>query len=276
MTVEISLSESMSDYLASPELSSHKLGDFATRGPRWYAMMHVAKRGAVSGPKSDAFIFGDLFESLVQGRALSLDHLVLQPPGLHKGEGARARAAAWKAANAHRTVVTQEELDDLRYMHEALLDSKRACELITACAQQVTLRSGGLKSRPDWACVDGHELTAYAPFSVDLKTCQSIEQISSGRAVRDYKYHVQASMVQRLQREHSGTDTVHYLLAVEKTPPYRVQVVRMTQEWLDIGHDWADRQIAAIRECERRGEWPRVMDEETVIAPPPRWLVEGT
>lgn len=269
---EILYGEPLDKYLANPRLSTHLMSTFCDSGPR----MFIMRSGNMLPDKeqTDEQRVGQMFEDLVQGRAPDMSKIVARPAGMKFNEGKKddeTSGRGWKALQDRlgMTVMEQEDLDGMRWMHESFLENSEAMEIVNHAEKQVTMydRSGmfGLKSRPDYV-LDGFT-------TVDLKTCASLNQVANGKAVREWRYHCQAALCRRLMRPlYENGNSVHYLLAVEKKMPYRCQLLRFSSDWLDRGDRWADEQIAGIEACARADSWPRVLEECRNIAPPPSWL----
>lgn len=268
----------MDEYLASPLVSTHKLKDFADRGARYFAMRHVS-RTTTPPEDTDALIFGAVFEDIVQGRGFDRDAYAVKPDGMtfQTKEG-----KAWRKLqqDAGKRIVSADDLLVMQEMRSSLEENDAASELVKCCKRQVTLRGAytgvpGLISRPDWLSSNGSAITGFTPYSVDLKTTSSLTRISTGKDVLSFKYHAQASIVRRLMRESLKTDTLHYLLAVEKCSPYRCQVVEIPEEWLDAGWQWCERHLQKLARHYEQNEWPRVDSEIVTLPAPPSWVADA-
>lgn len=258
-------------YHASSRLSTSKLADFADGGPRLFAMRHL-RRSLPPREQTDAMRFGQLFEDQCQGRSPDWSKYAIKPEGM---SFATKPGKEWRDApeRAGKEVISQSDLDDMKWMHEAVYESELACEMIRNSEAQVSMLDDfachfGLQSRPDWInFADG--------YSIDLKTCQSFDDMVRGATVRERRYHCQAELVVRLATqspELRGTGFVSYILAVEKQTPYRCQLIEVTAPWLSAGKRWLDRQIAAVEACFVADSWPRVTEPIVQLADPPAWL----
>lgn len=260
---------SLETYLRDPRLSTHLLSRFADQGPRMFIMVS----GAMIAPKeqSDEQRMGQMFEDIVQGRPPDLTRFAAKPEGM---SFATKEGKTWKSDQLAKglEIIPQADLDSMQWMHESFLENEQAMDTIRHAKKQVTLYRDvgrfGLKSRPDYLI----DSLGKPLITVDLKTCSSLNVITSGRQVRDYRYHCQAALCRRLLRDRADQHTEHYLLAVEKQTPYRCQLVRIPHPWMDAGDRWIDEQIEQIEACARRDSWPRVLSEVVDLPPPPSWL----
>lgn len=280
MSAEIKYNVPMETYLSDARLGSHSLALFDDLGPRMFIMR---KMQMVDEEQSEALRFGQMFEDLVQGRAIDMSRFIVKPPGMsfssQEGKAWRDYTAGCKIKNQDefmaalasqgKELIEQEELDNMRWMHDSFLENESAMDTIRHAVKQATIVADdnpyGLKSRPDYM-LDTR-------VTVDLKTTASLGWITSGKQVRERKYYVQAALARRmLRRATVHRDTEHYLLAVEKKMPYRCQLVPITNDWLDAGDRYIDRVRAQIATCADSGMWPRVLEEIGRLPPCPSWL----
>lgn len=264
-------------YHRSARLSSSKLSDFARKGPRGFASLHVT-RTSPPAPKTDALVFGQCFEDLVYGLPIH-ERYSVKPAGM---SFAKVDGKAWKiAAEATgKPIITQDDYDAMVAMRDALLENETAMRMIAACQSQTTYTceydgTPGLQARPDWASHEGCIESGFDPFTLDLKSTIKLSQLANGRAVASYGYHSQAAVGRHCMRQ-NGIDRVRcFLLAVEKIGPYRSQVIEVTPDWTEIGWLWCDRQLSRLATHYRTNDWPRVESEMVALPPVPEWVANA-
>ncbi len=102
---------------------------------------------------------------------------------------------------------------------------------------------------------------------VDLKTTVDASKAGFARAAARYGYHVQRGhyldILKRLGRE---ADML--FVAVEKEPPYLVQVHRLSPEFAEMGETEALAAVDTYRRCMESGVWPGYPDEVAMLEPP--------
>lgn len=108
--------------------------------------------------------------------------------------------------------------------------------------------------------------------SVDLKTCDGVDDDHIIKAVWNYGYHVQRVFYGRGYRAVCGRDVGFYFVFVQKDPPHLVRVVELDVELQRIGEQKVDEALAVWRDCKASGEWPAYppIGDITLIGPP-RW-----
>lgn len=102
---------------------------------------------------------------------------------------------------------------------------------------------------------------------VDLKTTVDASKAGFARAAARYGYHVQRGhyldILKRLGRE---ADML--FVAVEKEPPYLVQVHRLSPEFAEMGETEAMAAVDTYRRCMDSGVWPGYPDDVAMLEPP--------
>jgi len=108
--------------------------------------------------------------------------------------------------------------------------------------------------------------------SVDLKTCDSVDDDHLRRAVWNYGYYVQRVFYGRGYRAVYGTPVDFFFIFVQKDPPHLVRVVQLDAELQRIGEQKVDEALDVWRTCQATGEWPAYppIGDITLIGPP-RW-----
>lgn len=104
-------------------------------------------------------------------------------------------------------------------------------------------------------------------IAVDLKTTVDASKAGFARAAARYGYHVQRGhyldILKRLGRE---ADML--FVAVEKEPPYLVQVHRLSPEFAEMGETEALAAVDTYRRCMDTGVWPGYPEEVAMLEPP--------
>lgn len=108
----------------------------------------------------------------------------------------------------------------------------------------------------------------------DLKTTTDASTEAFTRDAIRMGYHVQAAHYMNGIRETAGfrVPTEWWFVAVEKKPPYAVNVIKMSDAMLDAGQFKLMELMDRLDECLRNDEWPGYGSNEMV---PPAWMTEG-
>lgn len=273
---EVLRTVSLDDYHAAPYLSTSKLADYDKRGPRYFAMRHVQN---VFGPtpSTEAQVFGQAFEDLVcESTRLFQDRYAVKPAGM---KFTTKEGQAWRKGQetAGKEIITEDDKLALYSMREALWENETAMDMVRGADTQLTVRAPyagtpGIQARPDWYG-SGCPRTGYNPYTLDLKTSIHFNRLREGRGVIEYRYHIQAALAHYACRHAGlGTNVESYLLVVEKCLPYRCQVLRIGDDWIEAGWEWADAQLSKLARNYATNTWPRVESEMASLPVAPAWL----
>lgn len=191
--------------------------------------------------------------------------------------------AEWLANNGHRTVLTQEQWDQLHQMAAAVMAHPAAAALLTG-APGVAERSvywrdpvTGLlcRCRPDFWREDG--------ILVDVKTTEDASKDAFARSISNYRYHVQHPFYLdgiNTMRDQAGVKCApakaFVFLAVEKSArvvkgvALGVAVYVLDAESVELGRIEYRQDLETIAACTRAGVWPGYGDKIQPIELP-KW-----
>lgn len=188
--------------------------------------------------------------------------------------------AEWLRNNGERTVLSQDQWDQLHQMRDAVMAHPAASALLTG-APGVAERSvywrdpvTGLlcRCRPDHWRADG--------IIVDVKTTEDASPEAFARSIANWRYHVQHAYyldginTMRSQYKPAGLDLpmpaearAFVFLAVEKSArvvngvALGVAVYVLDNESVQLGRLEYQQDLARIAECTRSGVWPGYGDK---------------
>jgi hypothetical protein len=195
----------------------------------------------------------------------------------HKNKGGKVvrNGNIWKefrAANAHRTIITPAEYRRAITYRDAVRANKFAMVYLERGQAEKTItwrdpESGlNLKARLDF-------LSESSPAVVDLKGTGSI--VYSRFAATAYKmgYHCQLGFYQWGVREALGLTVPVKVIAVEDGPPHDVGVMEYGEPELEAGLNEVRSLLVKLAYHRERDEWPGQYTEEQVLEFP-TWATE--
>lgn len=157
------------------------------------------------------------------------------------------------AANPGAQIVTDSIYDDASRVADAIRGHREVAPLLDGAVFEETLyfERLGVKCRatPD---IRHDERVVLA----ELKSTKSAAPWEFKRDAEKRWYHAQMAMQRRACIEALGYDPDCYLIAVEKTPPFLVTVLRLTEGTLSEGEDLIDEALRTLIDCRRTGHWP--------------------
>jgi hypothetical protein len=94
-------------------------------------------------------------------------------------------------------------------------------------------------------------------FLADYKTSDSAHPDAISKKILNFGYHAQGAWIQDAVKALGLAEDVPYFLVVqEKTPPYLVSVVQLTEVALDAGRHENRKAIRLFARCMKSGVWP--------------------
>lgn len=119
-------------------------------------------------------------------------------------------------------------------------------------------------------------------YIVDLKTCQNAETEEFVRDAVKFGYFMQAAMYSDGVKCHTGKDSVFVFVAVEKDPPYAVNVLQCGEDEIRLGMN-GDKYgkvpgyralLALYHKCRTERKWPGYegFDNQIAQISLPKWL----
>lgn len=246
------------EYHAADGLNSGKVNAFI-QSPRKYKHFFVDDNEAVDLP---AWAFG----RLVHGMYLEPDTFLRQ---VHIVDAASRRGKAWTEAleeNPDKEVVLISDIEKAAGVVHSLRQDRDACQLLEGAVFETSLfwnEDGRLaKARPDiWQ--------QHLRVVTDLKTCGDASPGAFMRSIFRYGYHISAAWYRRGVEAITGEELRQwYWIAVEKEPPYNVQVHFADAAVLAAGDYEIDAALARLDECTATNKWPAYKDGINVIELP--------
>mgnify|MGYP001173588926 FL=1 len=257
------------EYHSSPEISKSDLDAAAKSGVHF---LHK-KEGQKSKP-TPAMRIGSAFHALI------LEPDVFENEFIYKPEILNARSKdgkEWKARQeeAGKTVLNEDDKEQLQAMSKALLDCAPAKKLLSAAgkAEQSyfwTDKGTGLgcKCRPDYMFDDGSTI-------VDLKTTTDASYRGFLRSISNFRYHVQAGWYMNGLEQATGTRPERFIfIAVEKTAPYGIGVYEADLYMTVNGYDQARIDLQKIAKWKEEERYPNYCTDIQQISLP-SWMTGG-
>jgi exodeoxyribonuclease VIII len=272
------ISEPNEVYHANEAISHSKLELFRRR-PISYYRRFIAKTVARPEP-TEAFRLGSAAHCAVLEPATFWDRYALRPEGIdRRTKDGKIAFAEFEAANAGKTIITQDEAGAVREMNAAVQLHPLASQLLAAGQPELSWRvasaSGmALQCRTDWFNVAGCELSSGRPYVADLKTVESLDADAFRnfeRACFSFGYHRQAGFYLPLITEIVGSPVFDfYFIAVEKCEPYGTAVYRLSDAATARGHDETIGDLIRLQSCIKSEQWPNLPNDLREIGLP-KW-----
>lgn len=166
------------------------------------------------------------------------------------------KAAKQAALDEGKTILTGDQMEMLDGILRSLREHPMAKRLLdgpheTPYFWTDELTGETCKCRTDAETdVDGQHIV------VDLKTCNDASTEAFMRDAIRLGYHVQAAMYAEGVRAVTGQDSVFVFVAVEKEPPYAVNILQCDGAFMLRGMDEYRYLLGLYHECKTKNNWP--------------------
>ena len=119
------------------------------------------------------------------------------------------------------------------------------------------------RAKADWLRPDG---------IVDYKTCDKADGASLRRAIWNFGYYIQARFYLRgFAANLPGQLPFFTFVAQEKEPPYLVNIVQLSDDYLEIADRRIDEALALYARCVEADDWPGYPCDDIPAIEPPTW-----
>ena len=245
------------DYHALPGASASRLRKL------WQSTPAHLKAEMDSPKESDALKLGTLAHHVILEPDKPIPNLVTPPDEYAPGKKWTYAATAckeWRASQerAGNTVLTADEYDSLFGMVRSIAEHSMAASTLECGRSELTCLVHDSTNNIDVRCrldfvPDGRD------FLVDFKTAQSASEHDFERHAFTLGYHIQAALYLDVWNALAGSDdrrTGFRFVAVEKAPPYAVNVFDASPEFISRGRADYKRALATFARCVAEDHWP--------------------
>ena len=203
--------------------------------------------------KTPALVEGNAFHVLTLEFPKFAHHFIVKPK--FTGTGSVAKSEAFDLDHAEKSIITMEQYDKVSRMRDAVMKHPIASQLLCNGVAERTLKwedieTGALcKCRQDW-------YDESSSFIVDLKSTEDASQRGFEGSSFKYRYHVQAPMYYDGSIANGITPNGFIFIAVEKSPPYLVNVFYATDEMMQYGRMVYRNDLQTYLDCKAQNQWP--------------------
>lgn len=217
--------------------------------------MHL--RYALDHPQGDtpAYAFGRAAHKYILEEDDFFNEFAIAPDVDRRTNAGKEEYAAFIEKNADKEIITEQELEILQDMADAIDAYPLARQLLTGEVEQsywwTDSETGeALKCRPD--CLTEYEGKKYI---VDYKTTDSCQDGHFERSVRKFGYKFQAGFYREGMFNTTFDEYGFAFVAQEKKPPYAVRVYFCTDEFINEGYEQFRKALATYHYCNETDNW---------------------
>lgn len=263
--------ESNAAYHASAPYSRSRLWRIIEKNPQYFKYCESHPPA-----KTPAMLLGSVFHKLVLEPSDFGSEYAIAPELDRRTREGRAAYEAFMDANSGKTAVPCEMYAQAKEMADAVAHDSLAAFLCGGAVEEsyyFTDDMTGLacKVRPDsFREVNGRGLI------VDLKSCMSASTEDFMRHAVKMGYDMQAAMYKTGVEAVRGIECDFVFVAVEKEPPYLINILRADDAMLKRGYDLYRECLGTVKHCRDTGVWYGYTGESHTIneLSLPKWLAE--
>jgi len=215
--------------------------------------------------RSKAFIEGSAFHTSILEPHLFKDEFVPHLP--FEGTGSQQKKRQLIAMNPGKQLISMETYNMVQRMQESVMKHPVAKQFFNNGFAERVFKwidpETGVKCKmkPDWYASDQNCM-------VDLKSADDASPSGFGRSAFNYRYHVQAPFYTD-GGIHNGINSDAFIfIAVEKEPPYLVNVTFADNDAMDLGRRTYIEDLKTYNECKKTGIWTGYEDKITPLELP--------
>ena len=158
--------------------------------------------------------------------------------------------AEFVKANIFKTVVSEQDYELIEQMTDKLMRDPDAKAMLTKGIKEHIIawenEEHGVKCR---GMLDVYKKDLN--IIVDLKTTQDSSYNGFASSVRKFKYYKQAAFYMDAVRAQE-----FYIVAIEKSPPFSINIIQIGDELLDKGRELYNRDLEVYKYCLDNDYWP--------------------
>lgn len=165
--------------------------------------------------------------------------------------------AKWDSDNKGREVITAANFDRYRYIRDAVWqdDDARGLLCMRGFNEASMFGTDPESGQPTKCRFD--KLLAEMPYGIDCKFVADASEEGFGKAIGTYGWNIQDAHYDAVHEEVTGQPLEGFVfIAIEKEPPYAVQVYYLSDHVRKLSRAYRDRLVRIAAECRTSNVWP--------------------
>lgn len=182
---------------------------------------------------------------------------------------AKTEGKEWRAKHSDKPIIEHDDVADLIGIRDALWQHPTVKRLLAGAETErclfATDSHGTLRKARLDALTKGNVIP-------DLKTCESADERSFGKAIGNYGHYLSAAFYLDICQLVGIDKTAVVYICVEKKPPYAIALWSLDDIAIEYGRRCNERNLAVYRHCMETGDWPGYSPDIATIENYPKWL----
>lgn len=228
------------------------------------------------GEPTPALLFGQVFHKLALERNTFFDEFAVAPTVDRRTKEGKQAWADFMDEHADKTIIPVEMYAQAMEMCDALAAEPLAAKLL-AGAHEVSFFWTDDETGEECKCrVDCLNTSYSRPIVVDVKSTTDASTEAFTRDAIKYGYDFQSAMYSEGVSKNIGQMPLFVFIAVEKEPPYAVNILQADELLLRRGRNLFRDYIGIYHDCKKSGNWYGYLGKKNQInnLALPAWLAK--
>lgn len=208
--------------------------------------------------KTPALILGSALHTIILEPFKFNSEFAVKP--VFSGDGARSRESEWIENNRGKQPITLEQYQTVSRMRDSVAKHPLFDDLFSegVAEQRIDFddwyTGAKCKAKPDFR-------NTRNGLIVDLKTTEDASDRGFAKSAYTYRYYVQAPFYFDGAQANGLNPTGFVFVAIEKEPPYLVNIFYADDEFMDAGRTAYRNDLETYLKCLETGTWPGYSEE---------------
>ncbi len=236
-------------YTDNEYVSNSMLNNLSGKSPEYFRFIMDNPQ-----PPTASMKFGSaLHMNVLQPEEFS-KHYIVSPKFDKRTKQGKADYAEFINNNMFKTVITEEEYLQITQITDKLRNDEDANLMLTQGTkehiiawnnEEYDIKCKGMLDVYRRDDILGHN------YIVDLKTTQDSSYYGFSKSMKKFKYYKQAAFYMDAIKA-----TEFYIVAVEKNPPYSINIIQIGHDLLDKGREMYNNDLEIYKYCKENNYWP--------------------
>lgn len=202
-----------------------------------------------------SLLFGQVFHKMLLEPDAFNDEFVIAPEANRRTKDGKQMWEAFVANHENQTIIPVEMYEQAKEMCEAVKREPLAVKLLNGAAEVPFFWTDEMTGEDCKCRVDVLNTEYRQPIIVDVKTTADASTESFIRSAINYGYDFQAAMYSEGVEKNIGKKAMFVFIAVEKEPPFSVNILQADELMLRRGYDLFREYIGIYHDCKTSGNW---------------------
>lgn len=202
-----------------------------------------------------SLIFGQLFHAMALQPETVAEQFAVAPNVDRRTKVGKEVFAQFEAEAENKTVVTADMYQQATEMCEALMRNEFVQKLLKGEKEKVFFWNDDLTGEPCKCRTDCLTELGDNLIVVDLKSTENAETEAFMKSATKYGYDFQSAMYSKGVEVNEGKKTLFVFIAIEKKPPYAINILQADELLIRRGYDLFREYIGIYHECKQTDNW---------------------